>query len=1334
MSFVDADDVSLCYADMWQHVEHSVQRMAQQEGKPLPDRCFGRGQRSKPCHTRFEVTPVGAGRSGDVRPSFLGFSHIHRLWFRQLRRLQSFCRLVRHGVHSWASLEHRAFLWTSILNANGFRPGFATWWTLQGYDRVSGVGVTDLPPPFEVAHKLFEAFQVVVQDFESHLKQQQRYKSKISKTRGIGTLYKEVRRDPPDPVSVLVQSTVAKVTGVDHDTQALEFAPHHAWSDTAPLRHQGRDIVPIVVTEDKIWCDTVEGVAVGDTIAQTQCTGRLRDLFEAFHDQWRVRWLKHRSVEPSQWTDILAFADATLFPVNAAPPSLDVASLRRMISLKSRRSACGLDGVSVADLRAMDDGQLQSLVSLFHRAEHDGSWPLQCMAGSVQSLAKKPTPQHPGDYRPVTVLSLVYRLWSSCHSRHWLKALAPAIDQHLCGNRPGHCPADVWRWILNAVTEAHSTDQLACGFVVDLVKAYNTLPRYPVLYAAKLLGVAQSTLVAWSGALSLLCRHFAVRNSFSSGLGSTTGLPEGCGLSCLGMLVLDVVLHRWMSALDVSIQTLSFVDNWEILICNEELLDRSFARMEAFVAMLDLELDSKKTFFWSTSKAHRARLRAQGKVVQNSSKDLGAHMAYTQQLSNHYLTPRILDLETFWERMVQVGGTHAQRVCVVRSAAWPRAFHACSSSSAVVGRRFLDGLRTQCMKALRLDRPGASSWLQFALEPDGTDPLMYMIWSTLRDFRADRSMSLLPPSGCVEFESTYIPGSLLEILVQRVHFLGWRIAGTTAVEDALGVFDLREVALQELSLRVHFAWTRVVAQKVGHRASLVDFHRVDRHQTRLGLLQFPDYAQGILRRHLNGSQCTNAAACFWSSSGSTDCIMCGCRDSVFHRLWECPASASFRSSVPSLVLDHVREFPAVLSVHGWTLQSPFWKQWQLALLALPLAIPRPLVSLQPGTIVDFCIEGSCLWQDQIAYRVASWAVILSAPLGSSRGFAGCSILAAGPLSGLVQSSYRAELMALRAACHYAAEAGLFARVWTDCLSVLSRFQSLTQGTKTLQMNSPHADLWTGILESVARCEKGGLVVLRVPAHRKLEDAGTDLERWMIIGNDVADAAAKRANLERSKEFWQLWQQHSTAVDRNTILAGWIREHMVRVATLWTEVAAIPSEQSAPRLVRRRELPPIVWLGVGRLQPVGSQFVKLFTPQIQDRMAGWVDSIWDASSVTEWISFAQLFVLCQLQLGLKGVIRRGRRWTVLSSGDGTTPEQYRFSLLCRGFRMMLQALFKACSLKIHACTTRPHSCYLQCHVGCLAIPLKLEYHEQVELWLSTHLRRPLRGTQIELPMA
>ena len=147
------------------------------------------------------------------------------------------------------------------------------------------------------------------------------------------------------------------------------------------------------------------------------------------------------------------------------------------------------------------------------------------------------------------------------------------------------------------MSEAHATDQLVCGFVVDLVKAYNTLPRYVVLYASKLLGVAQTTLVGWSGALALLCRHFAVRNSFSEGLSSTTGLPEGCGLSCLGMLVLDVLLHRWMAALEGTISTFTFVDNWEVLLRREDLVESAYARLGTFVRLLDLELDAKKDVF-----------------------------------------------------------------------------------------------------------------------------------------------------------------------------------------------------------------------------------------------------------------------------------------------------------------------------------------------------------------------------------------------------------------------------------------------------------------------------------------------------------------------------------------------------------------------------------------------------------------------------------------------------------------------------------------------------------------------------------------------------------------
>ena len=1336
VSFSETPDVSQTYADFWNGTECQVQQLARKRGKPLPDRCFGRGQRRGPSKTTFQVTPLRAGRSGDLRPSFLGFSHVHRQWFRQLRRLESYCRLVRHGVHTWDSMEHCAYLWNSILGANGFRLDFASWWVSQGYVSVYNCRVPLIPPRIDDSRRLLQAFTEIVRDFEKHLQSQQRFKSKISKASGLGALYKEVRRDPPEPVSLLVQSTIARVAAVDHDTVALEFAQDTVWDDALPLRHQGRDLQPLVVTPDKVWCDDVSGVSTGDIVAQTRCTGKLSDIFQAFHEQWRCRWLKHPSVEPSQWEQILAFADGTLRPVESSSPVLSVCRLRELIKIKNRRSASGLDGVSISDLRALDTNQSLGLLSLFARAECDGTWPEQCMAGSVQSLAKVPNPQGPGDFRPVTVLSLVYRLWSSLHSRHWLRILAPSLDADLCGNRPSHSPADIWQVVLRDVAEAHSTDGLACGFVVDLVKAYNTLPRYPVLYASKRLGIGQATLVGWSGALSQICRHFGVRNSFSSGLLSTTGLPEGCGLSCLGMLVLDLLLHRWMVALHPSIRTLTFVDNWEIILQSADWLEASFEQLGTFVRLLDLELDRKKTFFWSTCKAHRALLRSTGKPAQLTTRDLGAHIAYTKQLSNHYLTPRILALESFWDRLLNACGSHDQKVRIVLTAAWPRAFHACSA--AVLGRRFMDGVRTKCLRALKLSKPGASPWLQFALEPDGVDPLMYVVWSTLRDYRSHRLASLVGGVGLehVDSRSPFLPGSVAEILFQRIHCLGWMVRSDQEVEDRFGVFHLRDIPLQELSFRVHWAWTSVVARQVSHRESFIGFDQVDRQLTMEGLREFEEYDQGILRRHLNGTTITNSSTCYWSDTGDASCQLCGGLDSMDHRLWHCPASASFRGRLPPVVLDFVHRFPEVLSTHGWTLASPFLDKWISALLELPSEVPPSVFPLPEGGIVDLFVDGSCLWQDQSRYRLASWAVVLSAPLSFCHGFGNCTVLSAQPLSGVLQSAYRAELMALRVACCYAAEAKAHARVWTDCQSVLSRFLALTQGNKSLAPNSPHADLWHGILESLRGCPGGKVEVIKVPAHQSLETAQDAFENWIYTGNTVADEAARQANANRPPDFWALWECHMKAVERNRQLGHWVRQHIVRVARFWTNASEAPMTPKTAPMIRRKRLPPCIWPGrlFGQLE--GSAFSKVFGRRFQQVVASWFDSVWEDGAEVAWVSFAQLYILYQQQCLDCGVVKVANRWQVVAEVDGFTPEQFRFSSLCKWFRLMLQALFKSASLRVYTCTTRPRSRYLQCHIGCLAVPLKPALLEQVEQWLSDVLLRPIRGggIRLELPRA
>ena len=385
------------------------------------------------------------------------------------------------------------------------------------------------------------------------------------------------------------------------------------------------------------------------------------------------------------------------------------------------------------------------------------------------------------------------------------------------------------------------------------------------------------------------------------------------------MLALDALLHKWMVALDPAIKTLTFVDNWEVVMNSPQVVEAAFGRMCSFVQMLDLELDGAKTFFWSTSALHRASLRDEGRNVRLDAKDLGAHVVFSRQLANRFLAKRVADLDSFWPLFEAAHGKHRLKIQVLLASAWPRAFHACSA--VVIGRRILDRVRSLCMKSLGFQKPGANTWLHFGLEGEGVDPLQWIITSTLKDSCADHRL-LECGSPCRD-PFACSGGSVSDILLQRIHMLGWRVSEGWEIHDSIGSFLLQKVHRQALLFRINWAWTFVIHRHVQHRESLVAFDQVDRELTRADLFGLDDYSVGILSRHLNGSSFANDVTWKWSADGSDCCRLCGACDSVFHRLWCCPAADDLRQAVDPEVLRYHECFPLVLSVHGWTLKSPY---------------------------------------------------------------------------------------------------------------------------------------------------------------------------------------------------------------------------------------------------------------------------------------------------------------------------------------------------------------------------------------------------------------------------
>ena len=142
------------------------------------------------------------------------------------------------------------------------------------------------------------------------------------------------------------------------------------------------------------------------------------------------------------------------------------------------------------------------------------SWPTQTMVGLVSSLAKIPNPQFVNHFRPITVLTLCYRVWSSIRARQALRCLERIVPFSLMGNMPGKSSKLMWYHLQELIEHAHATQQSLAGGVINIVKCFNFLPRSPLLEIAAHVGLPQCILIPWKSALRPIQQRFTVHGEF----------------------------------------------------------------------------------------------------------------------------------------------------------------------------------------------------------------------------------------------------------------------------------------------------------------------------------------------------------------------------------------------------------------------------------------------------------------------------------------------------------------------------------------------------------------------------------------------------------------------------------------------------------------------------------------------------------------------------------------------------------------------------------------------------------------------------------------------------
>lgn len=182
------------------------------------------------------------------------------------------------------------------------------------------------------------------------------------------------------------------------------------------------------------------------------------------------------------------------------------------------------------------------------------------------------------------------------------------------------------------------------GFTLDLVKAFNLLPRRVLYHLLVHHGAPPASVQFWFRSLTRLTRRLQVRGHVGPSMTMTTGVPEGDSLSVCAMLVVSSAFYWTLQS--PTVDPYAYTDNWSYLTTNQRDSLIAFRRVQQLVEYLRVRIDYTKSWVWGATLDARKDWRnfLQDEFphdnpvpVLNSTKDLGCMSHYTHHITLGHL-------------------------------------------------------------------------------------------------------------------------------------------------------------------------------------------------------------------------------------------------------------------------------------------------------------------------------------------------------------------------------------------------------------------------------------------------------------------------------------------------------------------------------------------------------------------------------------------------------------------------------------------------------------------------------------------------------------------------
>lgn len=1299
-------------------------------GKPgLMQNQQGRCQTNEVTWGRAQTTPPKLARKGEVQPTFVGEHFNHYCWLRQLRRLQSLTLLLSTEVSTIEKFEHAVGLWNSIKKAKGFKGGFRAWWPNRSIILPDApINISVGIPTRDSAQAIFQGFLAEFRSFESHLKAKQIQLAKQRRLEDPYCIYRDVAKPKAIPVHTLVTKQSTIVQSVSDDGKNIQFAQGGLCSDQPVFGPRG--MLPVVTqTQDTLTFESDQGLQMGDLLCQDRFRGTTSEVFEAFHEYWSPKWNKHEDVPIDRWDSFVTSCDH-LLPVPSRPilfEPITVEQWTKTVASKKVHTATGPDGVSRVDLLSMPVRYRRRIVALLNSIEQGHPWPSNVLVGTIAALEKVENAQDTSQFRPICVLSLIYRTWASCRAKSiltWLSEWAPA---EIIGSRPGCEAGTIWWRLACLIEEGFYTEaQHLSGLSCDLSKCFNTLPRVPVFWLARRLGLPPSFVNAWHRSVGNITRRFQVLGKTGPAIGACCGFPEGDPLSVVAMYLVNIAMTVVLRDQAPQTTPWSFVDDWQLLCDSPDHTLWGYQVLSRFALTLDLCIDLRKSFYWGSTAEGREILRQGDLPIKYHCRNLGGHVSYCGRFTNYTVKQRGRLLEQFWQALKSSLAPHPQKLLTLRVVAWPRGLHAASSTW--LSSKWINTLRTKALQALGLSKKGTSPLLQLsAVDSPDHDPGFVIIWQTIWMFRRFAIYDIAFPLVSYILASDpqrYQPGPC-GLFLQRMHQLAWAWMGEGYIRDHEGFsLHIANTPAQLLKQRACDAWLSSVGAEVSRRDGFEGLETCNFPLTVERLSHHSFEEMGLLRVALNGTFFTRDKQIHSGHFLTKECPWCSepC-DSIFHRHWECPHFQASRSLIPTAVFQQLHQLPECTLQHGWMCTSSVLQEFRTCIAQAPDLTEDFHFDASTQEALHLFTDGSCLNSKCAFTRIASWGVVC-ADLEHDT-FREVSL---GPLCGLHQTIFRAECVAAISAVKF----GLVSRkpfwVWVDNLRVFDILKAIRLGTfAPLHNGQKDHDLISELVELAGLAMQHSLFedVVKVCSHQNHTLADSILEQWVFRGNDAADRCAERGRQSFPSNTFHVWNALVAEINIARTCRDAIHCHFIQVGK--TAVVDKRSQQAVEperwEAVQSEALPPadVIYSfdGFDLTSPRGP---LQFLGPTGSRILDWLNELLSTPDGTPvWTTGLHLLTDFQYRTGQLGVWRNPTTKCWEPYDDSMVGTRYDFLQASRNLSTFLRAVARVFGVATRCYSQRPSGTSFRRWTKCMLIRMPLSRVVQVDrIWHQFHV--------------